>query len=99
LPPALLPTYNSIREQILAPRCIRCHSTGGRAEKIPLVTLSDLLNSPSDLVVPGSPEESSLVISITRTDRKRMPPPSSGTALPPEQIQAVETWIKNGAKD
>jgi mono/diheme cytochrome c family protein len=95
----LLPTYNSIREQILVPHCIRCHSAGGRAEKVPLVTLSDLLNSPQDLVMAGDPDESGIILSISRTDRKRMPPPSTGDSLTAEQIETIRTWIKSGAKD
>lgn len=88
------PTFTSIHDRIFVPKCLNCHSSGGTAAKVPLNTLTDLLDSPSDLVVPGTPEESGLIIAITRTDKKRMPPPREGNALQPEEIEAIRTWIQ-----
>lgn len=93
------PTFASIHDRIFVPRCLNCHSTGGTAAKVPLNTLNDLLDSPGDLVIVGNPEESGLMIAITRTDKKRMPPPREGEALQAEEIEAIRTWIQKGAKD
>lgn len=95
----LQPTYASIHERILVPRCLGCHAPGERAAKVPLNSLRDLLDSPLDLVIPGTPDESTLLLSLTRNDSKRMPPPRSSGPLPPEEIEAIRTWIDRGAKD
>ena len=96
--PATLPTYDSIRETVFERRCVACHSKGGKAEDVPLEPLADLLASPRDLVLPGNPDESGLVIAVERGDKKRMPPASGGEALTGEQVRAIRAWIQAGAK-
>lgn len=56
----LTPKFESIKSLILEPKCIACHKPGGKAENIPLLTRSDLLDSPHDLVIPGNADESGL---------------------------------------
>ena len=92
----LEPTYESIREQILSKRCIGCHSETGKAKHIPLVTKSDLIDSPREIVIPGNPEESGIVIALERQDDKRMPPPSK-PPLTRKQIEVIKEWIADGA--
>lgn len=88
-----------IKEGILKTRCIDCHSAAGSAARIPFETREDLIESPLDLVIPGNPEDSGLMIAITRTDSKRMPPPDSGMpALTAEEINIIRRWILEGAK-
>ncbi|MGZ3687637.1 MAG: c-type cytochrome domain-containing protein [Bdellovibrionota bacterium] len=94
----LTPEFTSIRSHIFEPRCFQCHHDGGAASRVPLQTRVDLLNSPRDLVLPGNPEESGLIIAVTRSGAKRMPPPSSGEqALSDEEIGVLKQWIQNGA--
>jgi uncharacterized membrane protein len=98
--PVLEATFDSIRSQILEKKCVLCHKAGGKAERIPLSTREDLLNSPLEIVIPGNPEESMLMIVTQAGARKPMPPKSSGiTPLTAEQIDIVGRWILNGAKD
>lgn len=96
LPPE--PTFDSIKLNIFESRCITCHIETGSGKRIPLSTKEDLLNSPLELVIPENPDESGLVLAITREDRKRMPPPPR-KSLTEEEINAVKLWIQNGAKD
>ncbi len=92
----LEPTYQSIRKQILEKRCIGCHSENGKAKHIPLVTKSDLIDSPREIVIPGNPDESGIVIALERQDDKRMPPPSK-PPLNRKQIEVIKKWIASGA--
>jgi hypothetical protein len=94
----LEPTYASVKANILEPKCLSCHSAKGSAERVPLGTLSDLLNSPLEIVIPGSPDESGLVIMTSRTDAKRMPPPNKGPALTVNEISFLRSWIEQGAQ-
>jgi len=99
IPQIVAPTYASIREQILVPKCLECHSPQGTAAKVPLSTLHDLIDSPLDLISKEEPDESTLIIAITRSDSKRMPPPRTGPGLNPQEIEAIRTWIRKGASD
>jgi uncharacterized membrane protein len=96
----LKPTYNSIKKKIFEVKCMSCHSTSGAGHDVHLEPWKDLLNSPRDLVLPGNSEESGLIIAVSRTDAKRMPPPNSGgTALSNDEIAVVKKWIDSGALD
>jgi uncharacterized membrane protein len=97
--------FESIRTNILVPKCQICHAPGKPVARIPLITKEDLLNSPLELVIPGNIEESGLVIAITRQDQKRMPPvkdehgnPTGFSSLPDVDIQAIKNWILEGAQ-
>ena len=57
------------------------------------------MDSPREIVIPENSEESGIVIAIKRTDDKRMPPPDSGDALTEIEIQTIEKWIQEGAKE
>lgn len=94
-PPPLEPTFGSIKERIFKTKCLSCHSPGHSAHRIPLETREELIDSPLELVIPGDPDESGVVISITRTDDKRMP--LLLPALTPEEISVIRQWILEGA--
>ena len=94
-PEPLTATFESIRENVLVPKCLACHSSGGRAEHIPLGTLDDLMNSPRELVIPGNADESSIVLAIERDDDKRMPPPPRRAPLSDEEKRVIREWIAN----
>lgn len=98
--PVLEANFASIKANVLVPKCISCHGPGGEAARVPMVTLDDLLNSPLEIVIPGNPEESGLILSVLPGARKIMPPVSSGmSALKPEEIKVLEEWIRNGASN
>lgn len=100
-PPASEPiaaTYESINKNIFIPKCVTCHSAGNSAWQV-LLTKQELLDSPLELVLPGNPDESGLLIAVGRTDKKRMPPEKDGySALKSEEIEAIRKWIADGAE-
>ena len=94
----LKPSFESIKTNILTQRCLHCHSTGHPGAQVPMETREDLINSPRDLVIPGNPDESGLILSITRSDSKKMPPPDSGIpAFTTAEINVIRQWILDGA--
>lgn len=95
----LEPTYHSIKSNIFQTRCLGCHSAGGTAAAVPLGDLTQMIQSPREIVLPGNAEESGVVIAIKRTDSRQMPPAASGLKrLDQEEISCVEQWIQEGAK-
>jgi uncharacterized membrane protein len=96
----LEPKFDSILAVVLEKKCVLCHQPGGKAERVPLLTRSDLLDSPLDIVIPGNAEESGLILVTAETARKRMPPADSGFApLSAEETEVIKAWINAGAKD
>lgn len=95
----LEPKFASIDRNIFQNRCVVCHSPGNSAKHI-LLTHQELLDSPRELVLPGNPDESLLVIAIERDNDKRMPPAKEGySKLKEDEILAIRKWILNGAQD
>ena len=93
-PEPIQANYESINKNIFIPKCNSCHSTGNTGGRI-LLTKEDLLNSPMELVLPGNPDESGLVIAVERDDKKRMPPEKDGYAgLKDEEKIAIRKWIE-----
>ena len=81
---------------MLAKNCYTCHtslSSGG----LRLDSRDAMLKGGKDgvVVVPGHPETSLLVSAIHYDGKLQMPP--SGP-LKPEEVAAVEQWIRDGAK-
>lgn len=96
----LEPTFESIRKNILVPKCLICHQSGGEADHIPLSTRADLIDSPLEIVIPGNAEESMFLIVVQEGARKPMPPQESGmTPLSEKEKQIVEKWISEGADE
>lgn len=93
------PTWSDISEKIFIPKCIKCHSAGGKAEDSPLYDRSYVVDPENLLVTPGEPEYSEIMRSITREDKKRMPPAKTGLSLSAQEIEAIRVWILNGAVD
>ncbi len=88
--------------------CFGCHCAKAASKngKLDMTTIEALRKggTNADPIVPGQPDESNLVMRLKHTGAKRMPPKTSGetkqelAALPPEKIQIIEQWIKEGAK-
>lgn len=96
----LEPTFASIRTKIIEAKCVACHRTGGEAPRVPLNTIADMVNSPLEIIIPGNPDESGLMIVIQPNARKKMPPSNSGIgALKPNEIQTINDWIAQGANN
>lgn len=104
LPPVevepLEPRFLSIKKNIFQNKCLICHSVGKEAERVSLNSPEEMISSPLELVIPGNPDESGLVLAVLPDARKIMPPKKSGMVnLKPEEIEIIKQWIANGAKD
>lgn len=95
----MVATFESINKHVIQISCKDCHKPTGTGKRIPL-DLKSLLDSPLELIIPGNPAESGLVLALERADDKRMPPAEEGySALNDEAIALIRKWIENGAKD
>lgn len=93
------PTFISIQQNVIFPKCISCHSLGGSAELLPMETYEDFVNAEFfATVVPGDSINSPLYKVIQPDARRRMPPRSSGIApVSLEEADAIRLWIDSGA--
>ena len=95
-------SFNRDIRPILSDACFQCHGPDSKQRK------GDLrLDNESQVfekrdghhgLVPGDPAKSELFRRLTATDDERMPPPSSGKKLSPQQIETIRRWIEQGAK-
>jgi cytochrome c553 len=85
---------------IFVNRCYNCHSesfkeAGGLRVDVGIAIFAGGRSGP--VIIPGDPENSTLIKKVKATDPKKRMPQESKEALPPEEIAILETWIKNGA--
>ena len=87
-------------QPLLAKRCVACHGPETRESGLRLDQESGAttaLDSGLVAIVPGKPAESEILKRITSTDPDiRMPP--EGARLSPEQVDAIQRWIADGAE-
>jgi len=89
--------FNRDIRPILSDHCFACHGPdeGKRMAGVRLDTREGALAALS----PGKPEASRIYLRIAHADpKRRMPPPSTGRTLTPQQIEHVQKWIANGAE-
>lgn len=85
---------------IFVDRCYNCHSesfkeAGGLRVDVGIAIFAGGRSGP--VIIPGDPENSTLIKKVKATDPKKRMPQESKVPLPPEEIAILETWIKNGA--
>jgi hypothetical protein len=105
LDPAHVDFFETRVRPVLAEHCYECHSA--KAEKVKGGLLLDTRagvakgGASGAVVVPGKPEESLLIQIVKGSvgDLDAMPPRKSGGPLKPEQIAALEEWVRLGAPD
>lgn len=103
-PPVLTPTFSSIHELILKPKCVSCHraDSNSQANEMPFTTYEEIRNHPRYVVNPDNPEEGeSLLTAVLRVGAsKPMPPLESGISpVKPEELLIIEEWIRRGANN
>ncbi len=84
---------------ILEERCWSCHGEGAQESELRLDRRPNMLrggNSGLSAVVPGNPEKSYLIELINHVDKDRFMPPDE-EKLPPNEIDLLTRWIKEGA--
>jgi mono/diheme cytochrome c family protein len=95
--------YNRDIRPILSKNCYACHGQD-EAQRARTLRL-DLreaavaeLPSGATAIVPGSPDDSELLLRITETDETlRMPPRKAGDRLAPAEVALLRRWIAQGA--
>ena len=96
--------FNRDVRPILSDTCFKCHGPDAakREGKLGLATREAAI-APRDhalsAIVPGKPLDSEAYRRLISDDpNKRMPPPDSGMALTPAQINTLKRWIEQGAE-
>jgi uncharacterized membrane protein len=99
-PVVLLPTFASIKKNIIDKKCLSCHNPNGDADRVPLDTVEAMINSPLEIIIPNNSEESGFILVTKEGARGKMPPPRSGiTAISASDLEIIKEWINKGAKD
>jgi len=95
--------FNRDIRPILSKNCFACHGPdeGHRAAGLRLDLREAAVRMhgarPAAVLV-GKPDKSPLLQRIKDAGSRRMPPPSAGPALTPEQVAKLRRWIEQGAE-
>jgi mono/diheme cytochrome c family protein len=81
---------------IFQERCYECHRYDVARGGIKILH-HRLLVTVRKVIVPGRPEESDLFRLITSDDDDRQMPPAPAERLPPEEVDTIRQWIRDGA--
>ena len=83
-------------EPVLRKRCLACHNEELKNGNISFLDRDSLLKGGArgPAIVPGKPEASSLILSLSHRGELRMPP---GEKLPARQIAIITEWVSRGA--
>jgi hypothetical protein len=91
--------YNRDVRSILAENCFACHGPDSAARQADLRLDKREVAIEHDAIVPGKPDQSSLIVRITSTDVDAvMPPPKSKKKLTASQIETLKRWVAQGAE-
>jgi len=94
-------SYQKDVAPIFQAHCQGCHQPARRGGGYEMTTFAQLLQggeSGEQAILPGDPDQSSLVHLITPTDGKAEMP-KKGPPLKPEEIATIRLWIEQGAKN
>jgi len=95
--------YNRDIRPLLSDLCYKCHGPDEKERKAGLRLdtqegVAAKVDSGLTVIVPGKSAESELFVRITSSDpNEKMPPPSMGKSLSPQQIDLIKRWIDEGA--
>ena len=89
--------FESRVRPILAKNCFACH-TASKMGGLALTSREALLTGGKSgaAVVPGKPDDSRLILAVRQADSVIKPMPMTGK-LKPEEIAALEEWVRDGA--
>ena len=93
------PDFEKHVKPILQTKCVMCHTMEAQPNKMSLANRAEAQRSGAigGMIVPGKPEQSSLLMRLDEspTHLKAMPP--VGERLTKNEVQILRRWIKNGA--
>ncbi len=81
---------------ILQQHCVHCHNETRKSGELSLAFGKDLLSL--EFVVPGEPQNSHLIDTVTADAGERPSMPEEGSPLSEDQVATVRQWIAEGAK-
>jgi len=85
-------SFESIKSNILDPKCLRCHAAGGDGG-VDLSSYNSIKDNPG-LVTAGDLKNSRLYTEVATGSM-----PEGGPVLNPDEIAVIENWILAGASD
>ena len=91
-------SFKETIQPILQDHCRRCHDANKKKGNLDLMTYDGIMKGGNrgPAVIPGDPDNSQLVGSVEKTKEPHMPP-RIFPALTLDRIQAIRTWISEGA--
>ncbi|MCU0662552.1 MAG: hypothetical protein MUC50_09535 [Myxococcota bacterium] len=91
-------SFASTINPILQDHCIRCHSAEKASGGFSIASYDTIMKGGSmgPLIIPGNPDGSLIIGSVTKTKTPNMPP-KVFPALTDDRIQALREWITQGA--
>jgi hypothetical protein len=92
-------SYNRDIRPILAENCFACHGPDRAARKcdLRLDRRDDAITA--EVLVPGKPDESEVILRLFAEDKdERMPPPASHKTLTQAQKELLRRWVAAGAE-
>lgn len=95
------PSYAKEVRPFFAKYCLECHNAKTRKAGLDLETHKALLagSDGGEVVVPGKPDESPLVILVEKKDKPFMPPKEAKRQPTPKEFAILRAWVAAGAKD
>ncbi len=94
-------SFNRDVRPILADKCFHCHGPAAQTRKaeLRLDTAEGVFQGKTPVVIPGKPDESSLIKRIYSADESEiMPPHDSTKTLTAAQKEILKRWVEQGAK-
>lgn len=85
---------------LLEKRCNQCHHPEKQRGGLDLTRIETMRRGGDELgvaIIPGKPDESPLIQTLTGAVEPKMP--EEGNPLPPPEIDLLRRWISEGAKD
>jgi mono/diheme cytochrome c family protein len=95
--PEQLEFFETQVRPVLAEQCYKCHGPEKQKADLRVDSLQALLKGSEQgpVLIPGKPEESSLIKSIKHIGESKMP--AKAPKMPDAQITAIEQWVAMGA--
>ncbi|MFM2169334.1 MAG: hypothetical protein RIS79_3705 [Verrucomicrobiota bacterium] len=85
---------------ILADRCIECHHSESMLGDLNLQSskLAFGKRTGGPIIVPGGPDRSLLLITLTLPPKDKKAMPATGHRIPMDEVSLIRRWILEGAK-
>ena len=85
---------------ILADRCVECHHAESMLGDLNLQSgkLSSRKRTGGPVIIPGAPDRSLLLVTLTLPAKDQKAMPATGHRIPMDEVSLIRRWILEGAK-